>query len=160
MKRFSILFLTFVMVFSICGCTQDSGNSFTFYYLRSEESISYGTQDALIAPVDREISDQGVPLNYLLRMYLSSPLPENFRSPFPSGTRLHSVSEENGTLTVVLSEEFSALEDIQLSLACACLCATCFELTEAQSIQIQSGGESFAFDQNSFTLLDEIIPTE
>lgn len=160
MKRVFSLFLSLLLLFLLCGCTEDHASSCTFYYLRTGESVAYGTQDALIAPVVLEISDQGVPLNYLLRMYLTSPLPENFRSPFPSGTYLLNTLEEENTLVVVLSEEFSALEDIHLSLACACLCATCFELTEADTIQIHSGEESYTYDRGSFTLLDDITPTE
>lgn len=160
MKRILSLLLIFALLVALCSCAKDDSGSYRFYYLREPESVAYGTRDALIAPVIREISDQGIALNYLLRMYLTTPPPENYRSPFPSGTYLLNSLEEDNTLVVVLSEELSTLEDIHLSLAAACLCATCFDLTSAESIRILSGELTLTFDRDSFTLLDEIAPTE
>ena len=160
MKRTVLFLLLFCLILPLCGCTGDDTDNITFYYLRTQESISYGARDAVIAPVVREVSEQNSGLNYLLRMYLSSPLPENYRSPFPSGTYLINAVREENTLVVELSEDFSTLEDIHLSLAAACLCATCFDLSNAETLRIISADLSLEFHRSSFLLLDDVTPTE
>jgi germination protein M len=152
-----ILLLTILyIVFSCAACGGQEEANCVFYYLRSDSTIQYGQTDALIAPVEREFSVQEVPLNDLLQLYLDGPTDEAFRRPFPKGTYLLSTISKDEVLVVVLSREFSTMDSIQLSLAGACLTATCHDLTGCQAIQVRSGENVYDFNLNDFVFLDEI----
>ena len=156
MKRLILMLMILCIAFSCAACGGQEESSCVFYYLRTDNTIRYGQTDALIAPLERELSVQEVPLNDLLQLYLDGPADETFRSPFPKGTYLLSTIFRDETLVIVLSREFSALDGIQLSLAGACLTATCHDLTGCQAIQVRSGENVYDFNLNDFVFLDEI----
>lgn len=160
MRQFLLLFLAACMLISLCACGAKEG-SMDFYYLRSE--FLPGASDGVIAPEPRTISGERG-LNYSLRLYLEGPVSEQYVSPFPRGLHLLSTRFDGDTLQVYLSNEFSELKDIDLTLACACLAKTCLSLTEAAQIQIISstpdGNISYDVDIDSFALLDDAAPTE
>ena len=156
-----ILALTFLVLFP--GCGQEEDPAIRFYYLRSE--YIYGTEDGVIAPEEREIvvKDMG----YLLELYLDGPQTESLVSPFPKGTHLISTHMQDGTLTLELSREFAVLDDVKLSLAAGCIASTCFDLSDAVSVQILAyAGKkevSITLKRDSLTLIDNSIlntPTE
>lgn len=157
MKRFFIAIFVVCLSVSLCACAYESEESYSFYYLRSEETIDYGSVHGLIAPVEREIAGQNAGVNYVLRLYLEGPLSEEFVSPFPAGTYLRTTYWEDNILTIVLSEEFSTLTNIQATLAGACLCATCHELTGAEQIQIVSGDQSYIYSISDFLYVDDTM---
>ena len=155
MKRLILLLTILGIVFSCAACGgQEEGNC-VFYYLRSDSTIQYGQTDALIAPVERELSVQEVPLDDLLQLYLDGSSDEAFRNPCPKGTYLLSTIPKEDVLVVVLSREFSTLDGIQLSLAGACLTATCHALTDCEAIQVRSGENVYDFNLKDFVFLDE-----
>ena len=154
MKKLICFFLVSVLVLSLWGCTQPEENTCAFYYLRSSDTISYGQEDALIAPVFRELSGHSQELDYLLQLYLEGPADENFRSPIPKGTYLLKYLWEEDTLVLVFSREFSELDHMSLTLAGACLTATCHDLTGAEKIQVRSGDFVFEFDLSNYAFLD------
>ena len=155
MKRTLILFLILCLLLGCAACTQPAENTCTFYYLRPLENIQYGQPDALVAPVVREIANEE--LEYLFQLYLDGPQDDNYVTPIPTGTHLESLYWEENTLVLVLSEEFSGLEGIQLTLAGACLAATCHALADARDIQVRSGEEIYDFNLNNFTFLDNSV---
>lgn len=154
MKRNILILLILCLLFSLWGCHSEQEHSAQFYYLRTAESIRYGQPDALVAPVNREISDQNAGLEYILQLYLDGPSGENYRNPFPQGTYLLSTIQNEDTLILVLSREFSTLEGIRLTLAEACLAATCSRLTGTQQFQVRSGDRIYDFSIDEFTFLD------
>lgn len=152
MKRLICLIL--FLVFSLTGCAKPQEDTCQFYYLRTAETIRYGQEDALIAPVSREITGQDSSLDYLLQLYLDGPSESNFISPFPRSTYLLSILWEEDTLVLVVSREFSTLEEMDLTLAGACLAATCHKLAGAEQIQVRSGDNVYEFDLHNFAFLD------
>lgn len=152
MKRWFAVFLLVCLIISLCACSGQEETA-DFYYLRSE--YLPGTADGVIAPEKRAISeDRG--LNYNLRLYLEGPASEQFFSPFPKGMYLLSTKLDQDLLQVFVSPEFFTLEDLDLTLACACLARTCFVLSDAQQIQIISdGSQTITLTKDSFTLLDD-----
>jgi spore germination protein GerM len=148
------LFSLLILLLLLCGCTQPQDNTCRFYYLRTAETIRYGQKDALVAPITRSISDQEADLDYLLQLYLDGPTEEGYFSPIPKGTYLLSTVQEADRLTLVFSREFSALDNMGLTLAGACLAATCHDLTGVQRITVRSGDSSFEFNLQNFTFLD------
>ena len=143
------------MLLCLSGCSQPEESSYTFYYLRTADTIQYGREDALIAPVTRSIAGQDSGLSYLLQLYLEGPSEEGYYSPIPKGTYLLSSLWEDDTLVLVLSREFSTLTNMDLTLAGACLTATCHDLTGAERIQVRSGDSIYDFDINNYTFLDQ-----
>lgn len=154
MKRLMILLMILSLSLSAAGCAQPKENTCSFYYLRTEETIRHGYTDGLIAPVTRVLSTPDAQLDYLLQLYLDGPTEENFLSPIPKGTYLLKTLWDGETLILVLSREFSTLDNISLTLAGMCLCATCEGLTGAEHIQIRSGDMTYDFNLNQFTFLD------
>ena len=153
MKRW-ILLLCALSVLCLTGCSQQAESRFDFYYLRTSDTIRYGQEDALIAPVSRDITGQDPGLNYLLQLYLESPAPEGYHFPIPKGTYLLSTLWEEDTLVIVLSREFSTLDKMELTLAGACLSATCHDLAGAEHIQVRSGDSIYDFYLNNYTFLE------
>lgn len=154
MRKLLCIFLTLVLVLPFCGCAPAEGNTCTFYYLRTEDTIAYGREDALIAPVSRVLTGQNAELNYLLQLYLDGPVEDGYRSPIPKGTYLLSSLREDDALVLVLSREFSTLDNMQLTLAGACLTATCHALTGTETIRVRSGEALYEFDWNNYSFLD------
>ena len=154
MKKLLLVLLILSLAFSCAACAEGSENQTVFYYLRTPETIAYGQPDALIAPASLDIS-QELPLGDALQLYLNGPVDETLRSPIPKGTYLLSIMERRDVLVLVLSEAFSELDGIQLTLAGACLAATCHSLTGQGRIQVKSGENIYDFDVNSFVFLDD-----
>ena len=155
MKRLILFFLTLSAMLSFAACQEQPTPQQAFYYLRTEDTIAYGQEDALIVAVPQKFSPD-TELDILLQLYLDGPVDDDLRNPFPRRTYLLSTIEQEDTLLVVLSREFSTLDGMQLTLAGACLTATCRDLTGFEKIQVRSGENTYEFDMNSFVFLDAI----
>ena len=153
MRRIALLLLLLSLTLSCMGCQADADSQLTFYYLRTDSTIAYGQEDALITAHCPEL-DTDVALDTALQLYLDGHMGENMRSPFPRGTYLLRVGFENDTLKLVLSREFSTLDGIQLTLAGACLTATCRDLAGFEKVQVWSGEKIYDFNMNNFIFLD------
>lgn len=155
MKQFVAFLLIVALVLCCAACAPVSENACTFFYLRTADTVRYGEADGLIAPVTREIASED--LDYLLQLYLDGPVEENYVSPIPRGTRLLSVRWDEDTLVLELSREFSALDNIHLTLAGACLAATCHAMTGTESIRVHSDRQIYDFNLNNYTFLDTSV---
>lgn len=155
MKRMISALVCLLLAISLCGC-RSGANTVLFYYLRNEQQS--GTADSIMAAQSREITgNRG--LNYSLRLYLEGPSVEHLTSPFPEGTQLLSTKLENDILYVYLGSEFASLEDIDMTLACACLFKTCCELSSVTQVcicyDVNGSNVSSLWTQDSFTWLDD-----
>lgn len=165
MKRILCLILVTVLLTLSSGCHYNDGSEFLepveFYYPRRSEQFVYGTQDGVLAAEMREASGHTDDLSYLIPMYLRGPQDEKLRSPFPTGCTLVEVRSGGNMLVVILSEEFTTLEGMELTLACASLARTCFSLTDAQRIRIDSSSRSKTFaitlEPDSVLLFDDTV---
>lgn len=153
MKRMVLLFLSLAMVLACTACAGEKTVQPSFYYLRTEDTIAYGQEDALIVPVPQDISPE-VDLEILLQLYLDGPTEEKLRNPIPKGTYLLSIIEHEDSMVIVLSREFSTLDGIQLTLAGACLAATCHDLAGVERIKIRCGESTYNFEFSNFMFLD------
>lgn len=139
-----------------------------FFYPRSSDQFVYGASDGVIASEMREASGHVGDLNYLITMYLRGPQDKNLESPFPAGCKLEEVRTGGNVLCIVLSSEFTTLENTDLTLACAALAKTCLPLSNMQRIRIDSASDEKTFTitltEDSLLLTDysafEIMPTE
>lgn len=156
MKRLLAILLILSLFFSCTACVKDKEDEILFYYLRTPDTIAYGEPDALVAPVAMDIS-QDLPLEDALQLYLNGPMDETLLNPIPKSTYLLSTIERKDMLVLVMSEEFSSLDGISLTLAGACLAATCRELTGQGRIQICSGENIYDFDASNIVFLDDSV---
>lgn len=157
MKQFFALLIAACTLLTLSGCSGQEESVF-FYYVRSE--FLPGAADGVIAAEPREVTGERG-FNYTLRLYLEGPVSDQYVSPFPSGLRLLSTKQEQDVAQVFLSEEFSALEDIDLTVACVCLANTCFALADVQQVQIITSSpeedQVITLDKDSFALQDSFV---
>lgn len=159
MKRWLSLILPVILIFTGCGLSDRSEDTVTFYYQKS--TTSYGSSDGVIAAENREITSSNPDLTYLLSLYMKGPVDEALKLPLPNGTRLAEISMEDGCLTLVFSMELSYLEGMDLSIACACICYTCFSLTDAELVRIEAPAADYGTPvsvtctRESFLLFDD-----
>jgi spore germination protein GerM len=154
MKQLTCLILILSLFLTFAGCVGETEDPPKFYYLRTEETILYGEEQGFIAPVVREFS-RDVALDTALQLYLDGPSEEGYYNPIPKGTYLLSTIPREDRMVIVLSREFSTLDGIHLTLAGACLAATCHDLTGMEKIQVRSADNIYDFDFNSFVFLDD-----
>ena len=155
MKRFFPLFLILCLLLSGCGL---AGEHFKepvpFYYLRSE--YEYFTQDGVIVSEEREASGHREDLTYLLALYLMGPSEEELVSPLPRGIRIFKSEQTTDGITLQLSDSTATMTDLDFSLACACLTLTCLEITDAETVTINSGERSVTMSRDTLSLFDSI----
>ncbi len=154
MKRWTVFLLILCLAVSCAACGEEEAEHTAFYYLRTGDTIAHGQADALIAPVLRD-SSEDTALDDILQLYVAGPTEEGFRNPFPKGTYLLSTIRRDEMLVVVLSREFTTLDGIQLTLAGACLAATCYDLTGLEHIQVRSSEQVYDFYYHDYVFLDE-----
>ena len=136
MKRITALSLLLVLMLLFSACNQsDSTDTVAFYYARDPRSQSVPSE-TFYTVENRRITTSNTNLRYLLSLYLQGPLGDGFVSPFPAGTRLVKLDIHNDHLFIQLSQEFAELSNIDLTLACACLSLTCFDLADANQVTI------------------------
>lgn len=165
MKRAICLMLALLLLGGMFGCHySESGDILEpveFFYPRQSDSFVYGAEDGVLAVEVREASGRTGDLNYLLSMYLRGPQDKNLRSPFPAGCTLEEVRSGGNTLCIVLSGEFTALENTELTLACASLAKTGLSLTDADRVRIDAASEektfSITLDKDSLLLTDHSV---
>ena len=156
MRKITLWLAVVLLLLSFTGCRKNQQPRYAFYYLRTADTIAFGQSDAVVAPVIREISGQSSDLTYLMRLYFDGPASENFQSPFPQGTQVLNATLEGDLLILEVSTQFSSLENIQLTMAGACLTATGYALTGAQSVQVDCEEETYLFHRSDYTFLDVI----
>jgi hypothetical protein len=119
----------------------------------------------------REAGDHKDDLNYLLQQYLTGPKTEALYSPFPAGTKLVRLEQNEETLNIILDSTFAELSGLKLTLACAGLTRTCLELAPVDTVQISADGptldgkRSIIMDRHALELIDRAVdnstyPTE
>ena len=145
MKRVIAIALALLLLTG-CSPTPTGENTVTFYYPR--KNLVYSFSDLPIGAEARDCADEA--LEYVLRLYLLGPTDENLESLSPSGIRL---------LTVTLSPAGNQMQEIDFSLAGACLAKTCIGYGGYSSVTIQSGdreltlkNDDLLFRDNSATL--------
>ena len=159
MKKILILILSIFLLVSLCACNKQQTSFVTpvqFYYRNA--TVSYNSESAVICGETRE--GNGYELIDLIDQYLQGPVSDEFLSPFPAGITVLSLETAEGKASVSLSEPFTELNGIELTLACACLTKTVMELTGTTAVEISvpnvslNGSTSITMDAQSILLLD------
>ena len=143
MRRQLCLILAMLLLLSLCGCSYqsvDTSKPAAFYYTWAdlEAKMEKEPDCGAIGSELRETSTRAGDINYLLALYMRGPLDPELKSPFPAGCRVVSASVKDDTLCVTMDASFARMENVQLTLACACLAKTCFSLADVTQVQITS----------------------
>ena len=163
MKSYLCLFLALVLLLCLCGCDNAGKAQATFYYQRTQ--FDFGSAEGVMVPEYHDVSGHEGDLRYLLSLYLRGPTDQELTLPFPGGTILVELEKTDTELTVVLSSGASMLDPLDLITACGCLAKTCFTISEAEVLHIQSlptvSGQhlDMTFNRDSILLTgNEILP--
>lgn len=161
MKRWMSLLLVITCLIPLVGCTQTSPapkRPVNFYY-PATETIYNGKTPFIQAEV-RDGSGYEEDIAGLLDIYLNGPVSEGLRSPFPRRAKVTRFAASSNVATLELSSEFSILSGIDLTVACACIANTLFDLTEVYRVQIYAT-DSQLDNQTSIVLdRDDIYYTD
>lgn len=154
MKRLLAFVLIGCLLLSGCGATSSpsDGNHVLFYY--EQRGASELSADAMIASESR--STYAGALGPLLELYFRGPTQDDLISPFPDGTEVISVSQEDGT-ELTLSSTFFSLQGVDLAVACACLARTVCAYTgeTAMTLSDELGRIHMELTPDSFLIQDE-----
>lgn len=131
MKRLYLTILALACLFWLQGCTNNE-EPVIFYYPKAE--ISYHSESGVIAPEARESLSSEDSLGYLLSFYLEGPIDPALELPVPEGTQVLRMIPYDDGMLLVMSREFSQLEGMDLTIACASISKTCFGLADLQEI--------------------------
>ena len=156
MKRSLALLLSLCLAISMTACARQ--NTVTYYYVRDPMEYQYGTADGVMVGESREAGSHADNLRYLLILYFHGPVSDYLESPFPSGTTLEELTRDGDRLDIRLSGVVAIMDSTDLTLACACLARTCFDMTDAQSVTISAKfteAVSVTIHRDSLLLVDD-----
>ena len=165
MKRLIAVFLICACIFTIYGCSESKPDVDTVnFYYRTEE-ITYNSTDGVICPEQRTVDDITDTLS-ALNQYLRGPLSDTLINPFPDGTTITAIQSDNNTLYLTMSNSFSALSGLELTLACTALCKTAMELTGLVAVQLSctdgllDGNQTITITADSLVWMDVAESTQ
>jgi len=91
-------------------------------------------------------------ISRLLAFYFSGPLDPGLTSPFPAGCKVLAVHQDEGQLTVSVNPILAAQSELDITVACACLAMTCFEIIEAEQITVVCGDRSVTIRKDNLLM--------
>jgi germination protein M len=160
MKKAICMFLSFVLIFVLCGCNNHDNIAFPVKFYYRTVPVSYGTNASIITAEVRDASEFRGNYTELIELYLNGPKQYSCISPFPAGTTLEEISLSGNKMQILLSPHMAVLSGSELMVACACLSRTIIELTGVSTVQISSENsllnnqEFITVTSNSFAYLD------
>ena len=133
----AVLALALLLLCAACGRTERTEGAYSLYFVASDQR-GYGP--ALAA--EPYVGDGEPDPSKLLAALLAGPSDEGLSSPFPKGTALRSWSRgpEEGVLRVYLTEQYSGLADIALTLANYSIVLTLTQLDGVDAVEIIADG--------------------
>lgn len=160
MKRTFCIVLAFLLLLPLVACSQqkaDIQDPVNFYYRKKDPAHS----DTAISKELGEAQGHREDYSYLIGQYLKGPTDEVLQRTFPSGISVIELKIDGTTATLVLSDFFSTLSGLDLTLACACLTLTICELTGTEQLTVRTqstlldGNKSITMARKDIVLLDD-----
>lgn len=139
MKPYIAWSFVLILFLTMSGCMSHTNYSdpVTLYYPRLEYTV--GKEDSVIASELREAD--GLTRAEWVTSYLNGPESSELGNPFPAGTELIDLQQEEDTVYLILSDAFAALSGIDLTIACTCLARTVLQETDAVRVSIRAEKE-------------------
>ena len=164
MKKALAMLLIRAMLLAGAGCSRKSTppqQPIHFYY--PVWNVVYDGQTELIQLEVRDSAEYLDDVESLLNIYLQGPVDEALRSPFPKKVTVSRYSATTNTAIVELSSNFASLSGIDLTLACACIASTLFDLTQLERVQISAtdaqldGMDSITLERDDLHMIDSPV---
>ena len=152
-----VLFIFLAVLMLLTGCTpaaQKTQAPVSFYYIRAE--FDYNSADGVIAAELRE-SINCADVNEILELYFRGPDDETLQLPFPTSTELISVELKDNTAVITLTDNFSGLTGMNLTLACACITHTVINLTGATQVAIKAQTRKLNGQETIIMTLEDLL---
>ena len=133
-------------VLLLSGCAGEPvGDDYALYF-RARDLRSAAGEGALQTerwtPPEQDL-DTAALAEAMMEALLAGPTQEGLTSPFPRGVTLTAWEQKEGNvLHITLSEQYSGLADISLTLADYCIVLTLSQLQGVDGVEIQSDGYS------------------
>ena len=161
MKRWVTVLLILSMLSCLCGCSKNSPppKEPVIFYYPAAKTVYNGTTEVL-HPESREGAGYKADIAGLMNLYLKGPVSETLRSPFPVQVTVTRFASTTNTAILELSNEFAQLVGIDLTVACASIARTLFDLTQLDTVQISAtdaqldGQASITLNRNDIYFLD------
>lgn len=155
MKKLALL-MTLLLLLTGCGverfAVNEEGQLYSVYF------ISATLESSALKSQELRIPDSSAPAEALLNALLSSPSAVGLSSPIPAGTLLRSWSiDEDGVLTVDLSESYGGLSGVSLTLADYCIALTLCQLPNVEAVSITVEGAPIAFRAHQLLRPTDVI---
>lgn len=145
MRRWLMMLLVLALLPGMAGCSQsheEAKAEYVLYFVVDGEQEEYGPA-LRTQPYTWE---EPATVDTLLEALLAGPTQEGLTSPFPRGvSATHWELDEEGTLSLTLSEQYSGLVDISLTLADYCIVLTLCQLDGIDGVEIHSAGYSINY---------------
>ena len=138
MKKLLAWILIVSLLFTLVACaskTEERVNPISFYY--KNRDVSYNSE--------------------LISRYLEGPDEEFLECPFPPGTILSECSWIDGLLTIILTDEFSTLSTLDLTIAMACLTMTMSQIEGVDAVIVDTVGGNLSFRREPMTPEDFVF---
>lgn len=103
-------------------------------------SAAHGGTLGALAYETADYGEEAPTAEGLLELYFSGPEDGSLTAPFPQGLRCVQASMEDGTLSLLLSEEYDTLSGVYLTLTNACLLQTLLQLPDTERLCIENSG--------------------
>ena len=160
-KRWLPLLLLLSLLLTMTGCGRrqaEPADRLMLYFLADPTAVHGSALDT-----EPFLGGETPQPEELLRALLRGPVKEGLANPFPRGVTLQGVdwdSAQEGTLRVSLSEQYSTLSDISLTLADYCIVLTLSQLEEVEAVVILADGHAIRYRSHQRLEAEEIWLTD
>lgn len=154
MKRVIALLLALASLGACAGCKSGQAQAQTRYALYFTVGGDERHGPAIRSQPWEEAPEDCTPED-LVKALLSGPTQEELSSPFPRGVALSGWQWEGDTVVITLSEQYSGLADVSLTLADYCIVLTLCQLEGVEAVEIVSPGYSGNYRSHQVLRPDE-----
>ena len=165
MKRLVCILACILLCCTLWGCQQEKEEPILvpveFFYPRND--FSYNDTETILGSELRESAGHEADTLYLLNQYLGGPKSDALSRPFPKSCTILSLSTADDTLSLVISDKFAGLTDMDLAIACVALAKTATGITGCDTVVIQAktklldGRESITIQDGVPLLQDDYV---
>lgn len=138
---FMLLVLTLLPGAASCAPAQEEQGDYLLYF-----AVDGGQGYGPALGTQPYTWEEPATVDTLLEALLAGPTREDLATPFPRGVSvIHWELDKEGTLNLTLSEQYSGLGDISLTLADYCIVLTLCQLDDIEGVEIHSAGYSINY---------------
>ena len=159
MRKLIAMIMAVLLFFTGCGRVQSGEVSPQNVELRFYYPVADLTQTGIDVAIQSEPrKEQVYTLEEMLSVYFKGPVSDSLLSPFPAGSEVLNITEEEGELILELSGEYFTLSGVELSLAACCLVNTVCEYASVDGITVVDDMERVRLSLNpdNYLLTDEL----